>query len=342
MLLSTGSIGSSCEASSPRHPLRMDVARLVNGLGGMAQKRQLVARGARDHHLTAAVRNGSVIRARQGWYTTMPAQDRRVRAVRVGGRLTGLSAIAALGGRVLSETVLHVALPRNAARLRSQHDRRVHPPAPRIRGVRLHWQEQAPGSAWSVALVEALGCVIHDESREQAIAVLDWALHTGRVDRLEVERLLVGTRIVWSDLDSECESLPESLARTRLRAAGHSVRSQVRFGGLERIDLVVDDIVGLEVDGEAYHRDSFEEDRAKDGRILSAGYIPYRPSARSVFSDWPTVLAAIEVALSTFGNSGRPPPKRQVWRRKAPTAPRIPEFPDGAGMRAGGAALALP
>jgi len=75
-----------------------DIARIVHQLGGIAQKQQLVARGARDLDLTRAFRSGAVDRARQGWYTTLPSEDLRVRAVRVGGRLTGLSAVHALGG----------------------------------------------------------------------------------------------------------------------------------------------------------------------------------------------------------------------------------------------------
>lgn len=298
----------------------MDIAAHVNALGGFAQKRQLVARGARDHQLTRAVRSGSVRRARQGWYTTLPEHHPRVRAVRVGGKLTGLSAIDALGGWVLRSKVLHVAVPANAARLRSQHDRRQHPPARRIRGVRLHWQESARGDASMVELREALRRVVLDESPPTAIAALDWALHTGQVDELDVASIVLSVpprrRITWASLDPNCESLPESLARTALRVAGYHVLSQVPLENGQRIDLVVEYIVGIEVDGEAHHADKFEEDRAKDSLIIRANFVPYRVPANTVFRDMDAVIATVEAAIVArrFGNSGKAPRKRRRKR----------------------------
>ena len=323
----------------------MDIAAHVAALGGFAQKQQLVALGTRDHQLTAAVRNGSVLRARQGWYTTLPERDRRVRAVRVGGRLTGLSAIAALDGWVLRSDVLHVAVPRNAARLRSQHDRRVHPPAQRIRGVCLHWDESAGGDASMVGLLTALRRVVIDESRETAIAALDWALHTGLVDEMDVASVMLhvppSQRIGWAELDPMCESLPESLSRTRLRAAGFRVRSQVPLDNGQRMDLLVDEVVGFEVDGEQYHRDSFEEDRAKDSLIIRAGYVAFRATANSVFGDWRTVEATVAAAIvaRNSGNSGIPPRKRRSKRLHGFQPPPTPEFPKQAGMGRRGGAL---
>jgi very-short-patch-repair endonuclease len=230
--------------------------------------------------------------------------------VRVGGRLTGLSAIAALGGWVLSSAVLHVAIAPNGARLRSQYDRRIHRPAQRIRGVRLHWEEAAGTEHSIVGLRETMRRVVLDESRETAIAALDWGLHTGGLDVFDLAGIMrvvpISRRIAESALDASCESLPESLARTRLRDAGYVVQSQVQLNNGQRIDLVVDGIVGLEVDGEQFHRDRFEQDRAKDARIIQAGLVAYRPSARSVFADWASVQATIDSAIHArrFGNSG--------------------------------------
>lgn len=132
----------------------VDVASLVLDLGGMAQKRQLVARGARDLDLTNAVRRGEVLRARQGWYTTLSATDAAVRAVRVGGRLTGVSAVAAAGGWVHGRHPLHVSVPANAARLRSQTNRFVHPGAGDIHGVVLHWESPAVAARGTTTAVE--------------------------------------------------------------------------------------------------------------------------------------------------------------------------------------------
>lgn len=354
----------------PRHGhprIVIDVAASVSGLGGMAQKRQLVRLGARDLDLTRAVRAGAVVRARQGWYTTLLTDDPRVRAVRVGGRLTGLSLVAAEGGWVLDTPPLHVSLPSNAARLRSSTDRFEHPGAAGIRDVVLHWESPqiaARGTEVAVSMADALVRVVLDENLETAVAALDWARHTQRIDLVDFERMLLqlprNRRWIGDWVEPRCESLPESLARTRLRLAGHRVRVQVPVGALERIDLVVDDEIGLETDGEEHHRDRFEADRSKDLEITTAGFHAMRAHARAVFNQWPRVLRAVQVALArrgvdpafgaggrggstvrhAFGKSGVAPtvlqrlPQGKGRRGRDRTA--TPEFPKGRGM--GGAA----
>jgi len=321
-----------------------DVAELVTALGGMAQKQQLVRHGVRDRDLTLAVRRGEVVRVRNGWYSTFAEADARLRAVRVGGRLTGISLIAALGGWVLASSELHVAVPRNAARLRTAHNRRKRIAVVAPRGVVLHWDGAGSterGSATSVPLVDALVRVVLDETLEDAVAALDWALHTGRLDDTDlasiVARLPADLQRIGRWTDASCESLPESLARTRLRLAGHTVTTQIPLDS-ERIDLVVDGTVAVEVDGDEFHRDAFERDRAKDARVTIAGFHALRPSARMVFRAWPQVLRAIEAALAArrsvpppaVGNSGGRPPGVRVRpgrpRKRRSGRARDPEF----------------
>ena len=307
----------------------MTIAGIIHSLGGIAQKQQLVARGARDIDLTRAVRTGQAIRARQGWYTTLPAQDPRVRAVRVGGRLTGLSAIAFLGGWVLRDEVLHVSVPRNGARLRTPGNRfrRFRPG----NSTRLHWDDRAlgdRGTTWCVALADALLRVILDEPFEQAVAALDWALHTGVLDEFDFESLIVALpgplREIRDWVDPKCESLPESLARTRLRRAGHHVRTQVELETGEFVDLVVDECVGVEVDGFKFHANSFERDRAKDLTITIERMHGLRPSANAVFHDWARVQRAIAVALEQRGI----PRPSQIQEHRGALRRRIPRLQD--------------
>lgn len=291
----------------------VDIQELVKDLGGIAQKRQLVARGARDHDLTKAVKDKAVERARQGWYTTVDAAEPRVRAVRVGGRLTGISAIHDWGGWVLGKHPLHVSVPQNAARLRSQWNRKK--PIGARDGVRLHWESpliSERGSRWHVSLIEALRRVVLDEDLETAVAAIDWALHSGQLDHFDFEQLMLqlpGQKrwIRWW-VDGSCESLPESLARTRLRLAGHSVEIQVPLGR-KRIDLVVDHILALEINGRQFHQDSFEEDHLKGIQMTLAGFHAMSVSAKMVFGQWNLFLRAVEIALAShappdFGNSG--------------------------------------
>jgi hypothetical protein len=169
----------------------------------------------------------------------------------------------------------------------------------------------------------------------------------GAIDRLDFERVLVhlpaNRRAIADWVEARCESLPESLTRTRLRLLGYQVDIQVRLNDLERIDLVVDDCVGIETDGRAFHLETFEVDRMKDVDITIADMHPLRPSANMVFTKWPRIELAVRRAIAArppvcaCGNSGTavehpltPPefPRRSVWRKTA-----SPEFPK---RRAGG------
>ena len=292
-----------------------NIAQLIHRLGGLAQKQQLVSRGARDLDLTQAVRDGSAVRARQGWYTTVDEAEPRVRAARVGGRLTGISAIRDWGGWVLASHDLHVSVPRNSARLRNQWNRRR--PLTTARGVHVHWD--APelserGSAWSVSAVDALIRVVLDEELETAVAALDWAVHSGLLDEIDLERVFLGLpkskSWVRAWVDGACESLPESLTRTRLRLAGYTVTIQVPLGP-QRIDMVIDGTIGLEIDGREFHAATFEKDHLKAIDITIAGFHAMAVSANMVFTNWGHFLHAVELAMAShappsFGNSGTP------------------------------------
>ena len=325
-----------------------DIAAIVAHLGGMAQKQQLVTRGARDLDLTMAVRRREVVRVRNGWYTTMDETDDAVRAVRVGGRLTGISAIAARGGWVLRRPAqLHVSIPVNSARLRTATNRFRRLDVAVKGRVALHWDSRdlsERGTATSVGLLDALFRVALDEDWETAIAAFDWALHTGQIEMFDVEvlalQLPARLRQLPNWVDAACESLPESLARTRLRLNGHTVRSQVRVGDqLDRIDLVVDEAVAVETDGEEFHIARFEPDRSKDLDITIDGWHGIRPAANHVFHDWPRVYRAVTSALAARGliirgNSGVAPRHnvrgRRTTRKSAGTRQPIPEFPQNA------------
>jgi hypothetical protein len=328
-----------------------DIAEVIRRLGGMVQKRQLVRLGAHDRQLTAVVRSGDVVRVRNGWYSTLSEDAEQLRAVRVGGRLTGISALIASGAWVLGTHPLHVSVPVNSSRLRAQWNRHQRINVGATRGVVLHWDAPAVsehGSVMQVGLLDALERVVLDEDLETAVAVLDWALHTGVLDGIDFESLILRLpaerRGIAGWVDAECESLPESLARTRLRLSGHSVVTQVPIEGTPMsVDLVVDDVVGIEVDGDKFHRERFEYDRSKDVDITLMELHALRPSARMVFGDWPRFERAVDVALSlhvaaVVANSGirRRDPYRirgmTGWRRRPPR--RLPEFSTGLGNSA--------
>lgn len=284
----------------------MHLGEIVDELGGFATKRGLVRRGACDRDLTRAVRAGHVRRARNGWYSTAVETDPAFRAVRLGGRLTSASALAAEGAWLGEhDRRLHVSVAPNASRLRSPNHRRRPLGRRRQRGaVVVHWDSAAVrgrGSATAVATVDAIAAFLRDAPFQSAVAVLDWALRNGKLAANDISTITTGMpvrlRSIWEWVDPDCDSYAESIARTGLRMAGYRVRSQVPIGAFELIDLVVEDHIALEVDGEEHHATRFHKDRRKDLRITVGGRHAVRITFPVLVNEWPEVLVGIEAAL---------------------------------------------
>ena len=322
------------------------VRKVVERLGGLAQKQQLATLGVHDRMLTTAVRSGSVIRARQGWYSTFAEHDLALRAARVGGRLTGMSALIANGAWAWIDHPLHVSVSRGASRLRKQWDRfrRLDPAA--AQDVVIHWDEDAvlvAGDLTSVSLAEALRSVVLDEPFEVAVAAFDWAFKSGSIDRMTFERILLtlpaDARMIANWVDLRCDSILESIARTWLQLAGYRVVSQVRVGELEQIDLVINEVVALELGGRT-HEASLEKDWRKNVKITVEGRHPILATYSMVHNEFGSILQAIEVALRLRDPSRWPVASsgirvgsitrgRRIWRLLDGRLTRLPEFPAG-------------
>jgi very-short-patch-repair endonuclease len=279
---------------------------LVHDAGGLLHKRDLVAQGASDRHLTAAVRGGGVRWPRRGWYSTWPSSDPRFVAVAVGGRVAGAAALALRGAWLWRAPSLVVSVPRTASRIRRRD------------GVRVVWDGPEVSSRGAAAVVhvhDALArAVVEAGSFEDAVALADWSRRAGIVDMVDAEPVLGARRrdaaglAAWSD--GGAQSLIESVAGTRLRLRGRRIARQVVVGPLgEAVDMTVDGVAGLETDGREHHEGRFERDRWKDGLIARAGYLPFRASYRAVRDRWAETEAAVDAMLRTAGG---PAPGRRL------------------------------
>lgn len=290
--------------------------------GGVLHKRQLVALGARDRDLTRAVRSGDVRRPRRGWYSTLPPTDPRFVAVAVGGRLTGAAAVALVGGWLwLWRPPITVSVPRNAARLRPR------------KGVKVVYDPPdviARGGYSAVSMRDALRRAVLEVSFEEAVSLWDWASKSDCFEEGDLDKVAAAlpadARGVTLWADRESQSFPESITRVRIVQAGHTVTSQEPVGAGQAIDLVVDGVVGLEVDGREFHADTFEKDRDKDLSIVLGGRSSMRVSFAMIRDSWPRIAQALDCAVSQRRDgshvqkgSARPPSPRRgrghrLWR----------------------------
>ena len=294
------------------------IATHVRQAGGVLHKQDLVALGASDRMLTAAVRSGHVHRARRGWYTTFSPGDARFEAVRIGGRLTGASLLNLLGAWMWTAApTVTVVVPPGASRLRPRRgatvrwraDGRV-PPRPLHPSVRRqpddddeHAVEDAGRAAWAVPLRTALVDAVVAAPLDEAVALLDWALVSGNFSLSGLHAAFAAAPsdakgvVDWADPLSE--SFIESVIRATFVGLGHRVESQVRVGpgDRRRIDVVVDDVVALELDGRLAHADTFDADRLKDLAITIQGRTALRASYGMVRDHRPLVVEAVHAVL---------------------------------------------
>lgn len=273
--------------------------------GGVAATHELLTDGHTSHSLTRAVRRGEVIRARQGHYCVPQLSEQQTRALRVGGRLTGLAAASELGLWTPRSHELRVAVGTNARGLRSPDNARARLSKRADAATRASWTPPRPRGTRS--LVDPLECVLHVARRHPAataFAVIESALQQGVISRSEWRRglrtLPTAQRRALGSADSASESGGESLLRFRVLALGFELRQQVAVPNVGDVDFLIGDGLVIEVDGAQFHtaRDDFEEDRRRDAVLAAAGYRVLRFSYTQVLKRWPEVEAAIRAAVA--------------------------------------------
>ena len=297
----------------------LPIERVIHSRGGFLRRRDLLRVGFTDRQLRTALARSTIFRVRHGWYSVPGTDERAVRAVRIGGRLTALSALETLGIRVPRDRPLQVAVPMNANRLRRPTDRRTRI-RPRDAAVRWVDVPHEPGS-WRVPPADALVAVLASESRDVAVAVCSAALHKRLVSPSDLARVFerAPKRVrAWARLVSVLdESHGETYFRTRYLESGRTCTQQVTFrdlpglAGAARFDFRVSEHVYVEIDGGQHDPDwtggadgtdgsgsSWERDLERDAAMAIRGDRVLHFGYRLLYTDWPTVLAAIDRAIA--------------------------------------------
>ena len=263
--------------------------------------------------ISAAVDDGRMIRVRRGWYAASDAPEDIVRAVRVGGSLTSLSATSLTTIWTPPDTQLHVAIPRNASRLRSPHtsarplnrqrDRVcIHPLADA--GVILE-----PVQTITRALVHAAQC----QTEEMALTVIDSALCLGFVTEPELREQFEGLprrcRRLLDKAERRSQSGIETLVRVRLRALGIHLTVQAKISGVGHVDLLIGDRFVIECDSRSWHwlEDRYREDHRRDAVLVSMDYIVFRATYEMVMFDWPWVESIVRRVVGA---------RKHMWPRR--------------------------
>jgi very-short-patch-repair endonuclease len=281
----------------------LSVSDSVHARGGLAATFELHADGHSRHAIAAAVRAARVIRVRQGWFSARDLHPLLQQAVRVGGRLTCVSALPLHGVWSFSPGDLHVTVPANGCRLRTPDDMRKRLGQTGPPNVRVHWREDDSPSRLLLSPLSCLTDVLECVPAEFATASADSLLREHPDVRPHWPAWLdarPANERRWLALaDGICESGTETVVWYRMRDFRLAIRRQVHIGGVGRVDFLVGDRLVVEVDGAAYHTDPvrFEADRHRDALLSHLGYRVLRFSYHQVMYLWPEVEAAILAAV---------------------------------------------
>lgn len=277
----------------------------ISRRGGLAATHELLTCGYTSRQLSAAVAGGRLIRVRQGWYTAPGTAEIHQQAVRVGGRLTCVSAARMLGLMVREPAELHIAVVPTSSRLRDTANKSARLVRGRPPGVIVHWTDRPAGLQRLQRLpLDAMLDMAVCQSPEVTIAAVDSAIRLGSVALLEwlecTNTLPPRLAVLLAAVDGRSESITESIARVRLRGLGLEPRLQVQITGVGRVDMLVGTRLVLELDGWKYHSDlaAFESDRSRDAKLSVRGFRVLRFSYHQIMNNWSEVKAAVLAAVA--------------------------------------------
>ncbi|GAA1809346.1 endonuclease domain-containing protein [Agromyces neolithicus] len=307
------------------------VARHIRENGGARSVRQLRAADIDRAAVVAAFSDHAIMRVRRGWYAVRDAPDDVVRAVRVGGALTGASVARLHGLWLHTDRLLHVRVPRTASRLRPPTAALAAAAAaaatsPRLdpsgHGVCVHYRSAPPldsaRDSLPIALAEMLSCA----TAEHAITTIDSALASGQLTDGGLEQVrefaLPSRRTLVDRASAQSESGIESRVRLFLRTHRITHRAQVEIEGVGRVDLVVGNRLVIEIDGSKFHTGTeFERDRRRDFELAMRGFLVLRLSYRMIMDEWDASAAGI-LALVARGEH------RWGYRARSTSATSVP------------------
>ncbi len=283
---------------------RMSIEASIRNRGGAAATHELHADGFDVSALRSAMREGRIVRVRQGWYIETGRHPSLVEAARVGGRLTCGPALRLHGVWVSGDVGLHVAVPAGACQLRQPRDRlrRLDVRAP---GAVIHWTDhRTSASRLIVDPIEALSDLLQCSTPELVAASAESLLNLRSDLRSQVAGFIAAaprraSRALRA-VDGRSESGTEFIFRLRIARHGIRAAPQVPISGIGRVDFVIGHWLVVEVDGAEYHVDpvQFEADRRRDALLSARGYRVLRFSHRLVFESWRIVEEAVLASVA--------------------------------------------
>ena len=277
--------------SDSRSPDWVPLDALVASLGGVARQKDLLGQGVSTRQIRAAVEGGLIFQRARGVYATFQATPEDAFLAAHQARRTCLSRVAGLGLWVLEQPKqLHVA---------AAHGR----PVP---GCVVH---RVSGKQ---TLADVLQQCVRCGTEVEALAVLESAVVKKQCSINYLRNSFQGragaaARAIVEMIDPQSMSIAETCSRYHLRRAGYNVQGQAYVRNAGHLDLLIDGILGLEIDGEKYHNDprAWKEDLQRDTMYVLEGMWRLRIPADVALYHPEVLLAWVEQALARIRSGQR-------------------------------------
>ncbi len=270
---------------------KKSVETVLTLLGKTAPRKALLDRGVTAWALQQAVASGSVSRSGRGVYSLPGADAFDMHLAQSLATLDCLSRAERMKLWVLhSPSQPHVA---------TSHGRAVagcvvH----RVRGRATFWD----------CLRHCLQC----SSDMEALCILESAVVLKKCTMAQYRRVFTKrkdarARRIVDMIDMQSMSIAETCGRYQLRNAGYTVQVQAYVKNAGHLDLLVDGVLGIEVDGQKYHNtpEGWVEDLRRDTMYVLNGVWRLRIPAAIVLYRPEIMLQWVEQALATIASARR-------------------------------------
>lgn len=261
----------------------VDIYTGLKSLGGVAKTNRLRAIGVSRNSVSRAVRRGSVLKLRKGWYGLASLHPYELRATSLHGFLTCSS--AALVRNLPVDDSQHFHLQSNRGVKDARSGRR-----------RIHFTNYGA----MVSVVDMTEDYLHCQQPEWSLALVD-----------ELTRKDLLSEVEWSELESRLPSKLRKLVKMRSSLPESPLESVVRHKllkdkflfdmqrpfGRYRVDFLVHPGVVLETHGAEFHatKDAWEKDRERNLWLRTQGLDVIEVTFKQV-RNWNQVREAIKHA----------------------------------------------
>lgn len=255
----------------------------------VVSRAELLEAGFTPKGITRAVRCGILTRLRRDHYARTPSPAADI-AVRIGGRLTCVSALATAGVFTIDDARVHVHVGREMSRVRGPGRRRERWSKDEHGAIaRVHWGDiTVPPTRETVGLDDAIRTLVRCRPPREVIAALDSVLYLGMMSEAEMRDLFGALPPKYGVLlrlvDGRAESGTESFVRLMLRQLGIPFEVQVELSGVGRVDFVIAGKLIIECDSKAHHSDwnQRRRDIRRDQEAARLGYATVRLLAEDI------------------------------------------------------------